>query len=115
MLTYLASPYSHPDPDVMHHRYELACAAAGVLMKCGHKVFAPIAHSHRIGQLIGSSVDHDFWLEQDFAILRHCDQMLVLLINGWKESKGVQAEIEFCKARAIPVEYLFPQDLGVAP
>lgn len=115
MLIYLASPYSHPDIDTMHRRYELACAAAGVLMLRGFNVFAPIAHSNRIGQLIGKSVDHAFWLRQDFAILGLCDQMTVLMLEGWKESTGVQAEIAYCKERNMPINYLFPQDLGVAP
>lgn len=113
MLTYLASPYSHKDPAIMERRHELACKAAGVLMLQGEVVFAPIAHSHHIGLHLNKSIDHDFWLRQDFGILAKCSQMIVLMAAGWQESVGVQAEIKFCAERGIPVRYLFPQDLGV--
>jgi Domain of unknown function (DUF1937) len=113
MLTYLASPYSHPDPAVMERRYEAACKAAGYLMKQGECVFAPIAHSHRIGQLLGQSTDHTFWLKQDFAILDKCDEMIVLMLDGWNHSFGVAEEIKRCKEHNKQVRYLFPADLGV--
>lgn len=113
MLIYLASPYSHKDPAVMEHRYEVACQAAGNLMKRGAAVFAPIAHSHHIGQLLGEATNHEFWLRQDMAVLRHCTEMFVLMIPGWQESRGVREEIDFCTAHKIPISYVFPQDLGV--
>ena len=34
-LTYLASPYSHPDPEVREGRYRAACAVAAVLCARG--------------------------------------------------------------------------------
>lgn len=114
MLTYLASPYSHPDPVIMEERHELACRAAGALMLQGEVVFAPIAHSHFIGKHLNKPTDHDFWLKQDFGILAKCSQMIVLMAGGWQESFGVQAEIKFCAERGIPVRYLYPQDLGVS-
>ena len=115
MLIYLASPYSHKDSAVMHRRFEIACEAAGKLMVRGYAVFAPIAHSHHIGLFINKPTDHEFWLRQDMAILRHCTEMIVLMIEGWKESRGVREEIDFCVANNIPIKYLFPQDLGVGP
>jgi hypothetical protein len=97
----------------MEHRYEMACMAAGKLMLRGDEVFAPIAHSHRIGQLLNKPTDHDFWLRQDFAVLRYCIEMVVLMLPGWAESRGVTAEIDYCEKHGIPVKYLFPQDIGV--
>jgi nucleoside 2-deoxyribosyltransferase len=112
-LVYLASPYSHPNQDVMHARYEKACKAAAALMLRGECVFAPIAHSHRIGQVMGRSTDHEFWLKQDFAILSNCVHMVVLMLEGWNMSTGVREEIDYCIARGIPVSYMHPSELGV--
>lgn len=112
-LVYLASPYSHPNPDVMHARYEKACRAAAALMLRGECIFAPIAHSHRIGQVMGRSTDHEFWLRQDFAILRHCSHCVVLMLEGWDKSVGVREEIDYCVANDIPVSYMHPADLGM--
>ena len=41
---YLATPYSHKDPQVRQNRYEHACKVAGKLMEEGNLVFCPIAH-----------------------------------------------------------------------
>jgi hypothetical protein len=109
-LVYLASPYSHPDPRVKEERFRLACAAAGRLMKEGECVFSPIAHSHSIEQHFhdGAIEGHDFWLKQDFSILRHCSKLIILALDGWEKSRGVAAEIEFAQGLKIPLEYIEP-------
>ena len=107
-LCYLASCYSHADPEVRLTRYLAAVKKAAELMKAGNNVFSPIAHTHEIGLILGDSVDHDFWLAQDKAILRHCDKLIVLLLPGWSESKGVAEEIEFARTIGIPVEFETP-------
>lgn len=109
-LLYLASPYSHPDPAQKAERYRAACVVAGRLMKAGHAVFSPIAHSHPIEEHFeDKSVEgHDFWLRQDFAILEHASKLVVLRIDGWEKSRGIAAEIDFAHKAGIPVEYIDP-------
>ena len=109
-LTYLASPYSHPDPIQKVERYRTVCRVAGDLMKRGKTVFSPIAHSHPIEEHFRdkSTEGHDFWLRQDFAVLRHCTEMLVLMLEGWERSVGVAAEVEFAGRCGIPVFYIDP-------
>jgi hypothetical protein len=110
-VIYLASPYSHPAAAVKDMRYREACRAAGRLMREGHAVFSPIAHSHPIEQHFdGAAIEgHDFWLKQDFAILRHASRLVVLMLEGWDQSYGVGREIELAQALHIPVEYLEPR------
>lgn len=109
-LIYLASPYTHSNPMVKAQRYEAACRAAGKLMKQGLCVFSPIAHSHPIELYFedGKAEGMEFWLRQDFAILGSCSKMLVLTLDGWAASKGVAAELEFCKAHNIPFGFIAP-------
>lgn len=109
-ITYLASPYSHPDPAIREQRFRDACRVAGDLMKQGKHVFAPIAHSHPIEQAFtdGQPEGHDFWLEQDFAILRHAAELVVVRLEGWENSRGVAAEIAFAEAIGVPVNYVDP-------
>lgn len=92
MLIYLASPYSHPNAFIREQRFDEACRAAGKIMKLGHVVFSPIAHSHPIAER-GIEGSWDFWQKQDLPILERCDALAVLELDGWKESVGVQAEI----------------------
>lgn len=105
MLIYLASPYTHPDPETVYRRYRVACAAAAILMEEGHTVFSPIAHSHAIADFLPDALrfDHEHWMSQDLAILALCDELSVLPMPGWSESLGISAEINFATARGIPV------------
>lgn len=104
-LIYLASPYTHPDPDTVYRRYIAACAAAAILMEEGHTVFSPIAHSHGVADYLPPAVrfDHDHWMRQDLAILGLCDELHVLPLPGWGQSRGIAAEMAFAAERAIPV------------
>ena len=104
---YLASPYTHHDPDVMEARYLAAVKAAARLMEEGRVIFCPIAHSHPIEVLGMSMIETGaFWKKQDIAILRHASELMVLCLDGWRESSGIQWEIETAGQLHIPVSYI---------
>lgn len=106
-MIYLASPYSHPDAAVRQRRFQAACRAAAELIRRGHVVFSPIAHSHAIAQH-GLPVDWGFWEEQDRRLLAACDELWVLMLDGWEDSRGVQAEVAIARKLGKPVGYLAP-------
>lgn len=114
-MFYLASPYSHPDREVMKQRFDEVCRAAFTLMRQGHIIFSPIAHSHAIEEVVGEREQHGFWMNQDLAILGKCAGLLVLTIDGWDKSKGVGEEIEYALRWGIPVTYVDPQRLELQP
>ncbi len=103
-MIYLASPYSHPDPAVREHRYREACRSAARLMRAGHHVFSPIAHSHGIAEH-GVPGDWAYWESLDRHLLKMCDEMGVLMLDGWYESKGVQAEIRIARELGKPITH----------
>lgn len=105
-LIYLASPYSRY-PFGREAAYIKACQKAADLMEEGKKVFCPIAHSHAIETLGMNDVkEGDWWLAQDFAVLKQCRVLIVYKMEGWEESYGVAREIEFAREHNIPVEYV---------
>lgn len=106
-LVYLASPYSK-FPGGREQAYLLVCKKAWELMNEGYNVFCPIAHSHAIEITGGNGVvkDGDWWLKQDFAVLRECRSLFVYKMPGWDESYGVGKEIELAKWEGIPIRYL---------
>lgn len=107
-FAYLASPYTHPDPHVMHLRYHAACKAAAALMAQGKVVFSPIAHSHPICDHLPDDkrTDFDFWMAQDLPVLRAADELVVLKLPGWGMSRGVHREIQEATDMGKPVTYL---------
>jgi nucleoside 2-deoxyribosyltransferase len=104
-MIYLASPYSHVDPAVREQRFCAACQAAVALLHAGRVVFSPIAHSHPLAQH-GLPGNWHFWERYDRAFLERCDEVLVLMLDGWEESVGVQAEIRIARELGKPVRYL---------
>ncbi len=107
-IIYLASPYSHPDAQVMQARCKAAQKAAAKLMQDGNTVISPIAHSHGVADFLPDELrlDNDFWMEQDLPLLAHCDELLVLCLEGWEASKGIKQEIAFASKRGIPIQFL---------
>lgn len=84
----------------------MACEAAAKLMEVGHVIFSPIAHSHPIEAYgMGEIKDANFWLHQDFAILSRCDELYVLMLPGWKESHGVNREIDYANEKGMRITF----------
>lgn len=107
-MTYLACPYSHPDPAVREERFHAVNRAAAALMMQGEKVFSPISHTHPIAVDGELPKGWDFWEQYDRAILSCCHKVIVLCIPGWDTSTGVQAEIAIAKEMGIQVQYYHP-------
>ena len=107
-MIYLASPYSHPDESVRQARFEAACRAAADLVRQGLVVFSPIAHSHPIAVQGHLPVDWDFWQGECEPFVRVCESVLVLQLEGWEDSRGVQAEIALAKELGKCVEFIKP-------
>lgn len=105
-LTYLACPYSHPDRAVRVSRFEAANRAAAALMAQGRHVFSPVSHTHPICEAGDLPLGWDFWEAYDRAILACCCEVVVLMIDGWCESKGVKAEVGIAGELMLPVTYL---------
>ena len=101
-VIYLASPYSSDDPRKRHERFRLACLVAGKLMLDGHHIFSPIAHTHPIAKFCDLPKGYDFWEKYDRDILAKCGAVFVLAIDGWRESKGVTAELAIARELGLP-------------
>ena len=107
LVVYLASPYSHEDPKIMELRYKKACRAAGLLMREGCVVFSPIAHSHGVVKYNKKlPTSWDFWCYQDLEMMKRCDALVVLQLNGWDRSQGVRAEMQFADRLKLPMYYM---------
>lgn len=107
-FTYLASPYSDSSPAIRETRFRAACRAAAKLMLDGKCVFSPIAHSHPVDLCFPSIQSGAFWKAQDIPILRHASELVVLKLDGWEESSGIQWEMELARTLHIPVTYMDP-------
>lgn len=106
-LYYLASPYSHPSKRVMVARYKANVRKLTDLLKSGKHVFSPIVHNHAAAQ-DGDGSGWEFWKSFDEAMLRKCDELVVLTLDGWRESVGVTAEIELARSLGLEISLTDP-------
>jgi len=105
-MIYLASPYSHPDAAVMEQRFHDVCRVAGSMMHDGLIVFSPIAHTHSIAVVGKLPRSWEFWGKYDHEFIAASEKVIVLMMDGWLQSKGVRAEILIANSLNIPVEYM---------
>lgn len=105
-MTYIAIPYSHEDESVRLKRFKLVNEVAANLMRNGEIVFSPISHSHSIAVENELPTDWDYWGRSCEAFVKRSDRLVVVCVEGWEESEGVQAEIDIAHECGIPIEYL---------
>lgn len=81
----------------------------------GHKVWSPIVHNHEMAQEFDLPTDAEFWKQYNVDFLRRSDEMYVLNIEGWMESKGVMMELRLAEQMMLPVKWVSPEGDFVQP
>jgi hypothetical protein len=105
-LVYLAVPYSHPDEAVRLARFAAVNKKAAEMMNKGIHIYSPISHTHPIALAGELPINWEFWSGYLEAMLSACQKLVVLRLDGWKESTGVQAEIKIATKLGLPIEYI---------
>lgn len=103
-MIYLASPYSHPSPAIVDHRFEQACLAVADLVRRGEVPYSPIVHFHPVAIRQHLPGDFAYWQRVNFQMLSRAERMMILELDGWDTSIGVAAETDYALANNIPVE-----------
>ena len=107
-LIYLASPYTHDSALVRESRYSEACRTVAAVWKSNQhiNIFSPIVHNHCIAVVDDLPLDFAYWRAMDIDMLRRCDELWVLMIDGWDRSAGITAEVAAAVAIGLPVMYV---------
>lgn len=109
-MKYLAIPYTDPDPEVMRQRFELANCMAAEFMQRGLLIYSPISHSHPIAQY-GMPLDWEYWQHYGKEILAICDELIIIMADGWEVSKGIKAEFDIAFKRGMVISYVHPLNI----
>ncbi len=105
---YFASPYTSPSDYIREQRYLDVVKVATDLINQGFTLIEPIAMSHHHAQRFGLPSGYDFWKKRDRTFIERCDAVLVCMLDGWKESIGVNDEIQYARTLGKPVFYIHP-------
>ena len=109
-MIYLASPYSHKNPDIQERRYEATCAATARLIKNGDCVFSPIVHGHVLAVKFKLKTDAETWKWYNTMIINRCNALWVLALPGYTKSFGVNYEINYAQERGLHVKVIMPTE-----
>lgn len=112
-LIFLSSPYTcigdltiEDRKEEEKVRYEAAIWYMAKLMDRGEMIFSPIAHCHAAAIKHSLPTDWKYWKEYCELMIDRCQEVQVLMLPGWSDSKGVQAEISYATEKEIPVNYI---------
>jgi len=109
-IVYLAIAYSHKNPRIREIRYEIANIISAYLMNLGVVIFSPITHSHPLAAY-NLPTGWDYWKSQDLSYLTVCESIIAVTLDGWKESIGLQDEVNIMKDMGKKVSFFDPCDL----
>lgn len=105
---YLASPYSHPSVNIREQRARAARDATYHALRQGYVTFSPIHATHDIACAHSLPKDAAWWESYNSRYLDKCAGVIVLQLDGWRESVGVGTELDFADARDLTVLYMRP-------
>ena len=111
-LSFVSSPYTFIGPykamnkRVEKERYLKVVEYVADKINEGEVVFSPIVHCHVVADTYVLPTDWEYWGKYCRAMLERCQRMYVLMLEGWEESTGVQAEIEIANELKIEIIYV---------
>ena len=118
-LWYLASPYTHDDPITMRDRLIQIRQITQEIIHCEplkdkiaprmHVIpFSPVVYTVDLVKGMPKA-PVEGWYHFTLGILAKCDRLVVVEMDGWEESFGVNIEIAFAMGDGIPINYLDPK------
>ena len=103
-LVYLASPYAHLSAVVREARLEAVRYVCGQMVNRGRIVMAPLVY---LGELAYKGVHPpQGWYAFDLQLLARCDELVVLQLPGWEDSRGVLVEIAGAQTKGMPIRLM---------
>lgn len=109
-MFYIATPYSDPNPAVRELRYERVTRVTAKFVEVGFHVYSPITHNHQLLKHADLPPSWMFWEKFDRLHLKNCKGLIVLKLDGWEDSKGVNGEIEIAKELGIEISYVTEEE-----
>ncbi len=107
-LVYLSAPYTTgPDP-VEKRQADIDRATAFLMQHAGVYVFSPITYEKPLKDVYGENMSWEFWGPKDAEMVSRCDELWVLCLPNWENSRGVNYEINEAKKFGKPIHYLTP-------
>lgn len=106
MLIYLAAPYSEiENKEFLMERF-LTFAGKYLSNNPNDQIVSPLYNHFSLKYVKDLGSDWNFWKNYSEALLLKCDMLVVLCFEGWENSIGVEAEVNFAQEHSIPINLI---------
>lgn len=109
ILTYLSCPYSDPSESIRMARYSEAIRAAADLQLQGRFIICPVIVNHPIEAYLKTrdlKYPSRYWADLEKMFSSVCDELVILPLPGWKNSRGVQREMDLFRKAGKPMHVM---------
>lgn len=105
---YLAGAITSPTVDLYTKRVATHAKCALALEAQGEvTVYSPASETHGLVELGGKmGTTWTDWRDHDLNMLYGSNRIYVMMMDGWKESKGVRGEVKFAIQHNIPISLI---------
>jgi hypothetical protein len=113
-LYYLAGPYKGSSEEE-DYRFEVSLKITIAFIKQGIPVFSPIVYSKQFAHELNlSSLEERRKVVMDYLLsfLKASKGMILVTMEGWEHSWGVNLELKFCQEHQIPVYLMSPEQVS---
>lgn len=102
-MIYLASPYTSMLAEQREERFQAALRYTKFCMLRGETIFSPIVYGHNFSG-DAAMIPFEPWQTFNEEMIIRSTELRILCLPGWKDSRGVEAEIEFALRNGIRVK-----------
>lgn len=116
-LYYLATPFKGT-PQEEAHRLDMSLTITQKFLKQGVYLFSPIVYTNpliKTGGFLSTEDQRSIIMPYLLAFLNASKGMVLITLDGWKKSWGVNQELLFCQEHKIPVYLMAPDQLSQEP
>ena len=85
---------------------EAVSRVAAGLTDIDRRVFCPLTYAQALLDHGFGHKDDQWWYDYDVGWLYHCDELVVLMLPGWADSKGVRIEVKIAEELGIWMTYM---------
>ena len=113
-LYYLAVPYQGSEEE-KKYRTELSLKATVEFLRQGISLFSPVIYVNKIAEelnLPSLEKRREIVMPYLFEFLTVSKGLILITIDGWQKSWGVQQELKFCHETHIPVFTIQADEIG---
>ena len=108
---FISFPYTHSDQNVTNERVQRAREYCLALIKEGYIPFSPALVGHDLIHQLNLNLEEQdmsfkYWDKFCYGYLEGCNELHVLMFDGYDDSVGVAGEIQEADSLKIEVKYI---------